>query len=46
VKTVFLNAEVREGDRAFRLAVWGLLLVAIGGVAETIAAVLVATAGG
>ena len=36
-------AAVREGTKTFRLAIWGLVLVMLGGVAETIAAVLEAT---
>ena len=33
---------VREGAMTFRLAIWGLVLVMLGGIAQTIAAVLVA----
>jgi len=33
-------AAANEGARTFRLAIWGLVLVMLGGVAETIAAVL------
>ncbi len=36
-------AAVREGAKTFRLAIWGLVLVMLGGIAQTIAAVLVAT---
>jgi hypothetical protein len=42
VETAHADADVREQARTFRLAIWGLLLVVAGGVAETIAAVLVA----
>jgi hypothetical protein len=35
-------AAVRDGARAFRLAIWGLVLVMLGGIAETIAAILIA----
>jgi hypothetical protein len=40
VKTAYADATEREGERAFRLAIWGLLLVAGGGIAETVAAIL------
>jgi hypothetical protein len=33
-------AAVVEGARTFRLAIWGLVLVMLGGVAQTVAAVL------
>ena len=39
----YAAALVREGAKTFRLAIWGLVLVMLGGVAQTIAAVLVAT---
>lgn len=39
-------ADARERARAFRLAIWGLCLVASGGGAETIAAILAATHSG
>ena len=39
----YAAALVREGAKTFRLAIWGLVLVMLGGVAETIAAVLIAT---
>lgn len=39
----FAAVEVKEGARAFRLAIWGLLLVILGGISQTIAAVLAAT---
>ena len=39
----FLAVEVREGAKTFRLAIWGLVLVMLGGIAQTIAAVLLAT---
>lgn len=38
----FAAAVVREGARTFRLAIWGLVLVILGGVAETVAALLAA----
>ena len=46
VKTAYADAATREGDRAFRLAIWGLLLVALGGIAETVAAILAASRNG
>ena len=39
----YLAVEVREGAKTFRLAILGFVLVMLGGVAQTIAAVLVAT---
>lgn len=39
----YAAAVVREGARTFRLAIWGLVLVILGGLAETVAAVLTAT---
>jgi len=43
VKRAYDHAATREGDRAFRIAVWGLILVVLGGIAETVAAILAAT---
>ncbi len=42
----YAAAVVREGARTFRLAIWGLVLVILGGIAETVAAVLLAISGG
>jgi hypothetical protein len=36
-------AAVKEGARTFKLAIWGLVLLMLGGVAQTIAAVLATT---
>lgn len=36
----YAASVVREGARAYRLAIWGLVLVILGGVAETWAAIL------
>ena len=36
----YAAALVREGARTFRLAIWGLVCVILGGIAETISAVL------
>ena len=43
-----LHAEADAADRAraFRLAIWGLCLVAVGGAAETIAAIIAASRSG
>jgi hypothetical protein len=38
----YTAAVVREGAQAFRLAIWGLALVVLGGIAETWAAILLA----
>lgn len=38
----YAAALVREGAKTFRLAIWGLVLVMLGGIAETIAAFLIA----
>ncbi len=42
VETAYEDADTLERDRAFRLALWGLVFVVLGGIAETIAAVLAA----
>ncbi len=39
----FAAVELKEGTRTFRLAIGGLFLVILGGVAQTIAAILIAT---
>ncbi len=41
-ETANAHAKMQEGTRAYRLAIGGLLLVAAGGVAQAIAAILVA----
>lgn len=38
----YTAAEVVEGAQTFRLAIWGLILVILGGVAETWSAILLA----
>ena len=40
VHSAHAAATDRDGARTFRLAVWGLMLVILGGIAETLAAVL------
>jgi hypothetical protein len=42
VHSAHTAAATRDGARTFRLAVWGLMLVILGGIAETIAALLAA----
>lgn len=38
----YAASVLREGARAFRLAIWGLMLVILGGIAHTWAAILAA----
>lgn len=45
-ESLHADADAVDRARAFRLGIWGLCLVTIGGVAETIAAVMAATHAG